>query len=107
MLRVTIREVRPGHEARLRAWLAELGDRADEVRETFRQEGVRHEQAYLVDGPRGLLLVYASEADDHDAARRAFEASTLPIDAEHRAVMGEALGATVGGPPVFDVRRPA
>ena len=102
MLNVRISEVKPGSEARLRSWLRELDARHAEVRETFRQETVRHEQAYLIEGARGLLLVYVSEAEDHDRARDAFEASTLPIDAEHAAVTGSVLARHLDVSPVFD-----
>ena len=76
----------------LRAWMTELGRRPDEVRATFRQEGVRHEQAYLLEGASGPVLVYAIEVEDMDAAQRAYETSTLAIDAEHRSVMNAVLG---------------
>jgi hypothetical protein len=41
VLHLTFRRVRPGQEAALRAWMTELAARADEVRETFNNEGVR------------------------------------------------------------------
>jgi hypothetical protein len=64
MLQVNIRRVRPDQVGRLREWLAELGRRQEEVRETFRNEGVRHEQAFVLAGADGPLLVYAIEVDD-------------------------------------------
>lgn len=101
MLKVTISRVRPGREDRLRAWLAELNTRLGEVRETFRNEGVRHEQAYLIEGADGLLLVYASEAEDHDHVMAAFAASTLPIDREHAAVMADVLAERMDVAPAY------
>ena len=91
MLRVVFRRVQPDKVDRLRDWLQELERRA-EVVETFRQESVRHEVAYLLEGEEGPVLVYAMEAEDFEQARAAFEASTLPIDTQHKAIMGEALG---------------
>lgn len=38
MLKVAFRHILPGKEERLRAWLAELSRRADEVRATFVDE---------------------------------------------------------------------
>lgn len=72
--------------------MAALGRRQDEVRASFRQEGVRHEQAFLLESASGPVLVYAIEVEDPDAAQRAYDASTLAIDAEHREVMAEVLG---------------
>ena len=102
LLKVSVSEVKPGSEDRLRSWLRELDSRGEEVRETFEQETVRQEQAYLIDGARGLLLVYVSVAEDHERARSAFEASTLPIDAEHAAVMEAVIARRLDVAPIFD-----
>ena len=102
MLQLTFRRVRD--EQALRAWMAELGMRADEVRATFRQEGVRHEQAFLMPTPDGLVLVYAHEVEDPDAAHAAYAQSTLPIDAEHRQRMTQALAEAVEPELLYDVR---
>jgi hypothetical protein len=104
VLRVSIRHVREGQLERLRWWLAELNRRRDEVRETFAQETVRHEQAYIVAAGEGHLLVYAMELEDEERARAAFQASTLPIDAEHRHVMDEAVGEPADAELLYDVR---
>ena len=69
-----------------------------EVRETFHQETVRHEVAYLVEGRDGPVLVYAMEAEDFERAAEAYGASKLPIDLEHR----EVLGAVLAGPADFE-----
>jgi hypothetical protein len=102
MLHLTFRRVRD--EAALRAWMAELGQRADEVRATFRQEGVRHEQAFLLPSPDGLVLVYAHEVEDPEAASAAYAQSSLPIDAEHRQRMAAALAEAVEPELLYDVR---
>ena len=95
MLRVVVRMVKPGQEQRLRAWLSELMRRQDEVRETFRQESVRHEQGILFSTPEGTALIYAIEAEDFGQLSEAYENSTLPIDSEHKKVMGQVLGDPV------------
>jgi len=92
MLKVTIRMVKPGEEERVRAWMAELMTRKDEVRETFKQEKVRHEQAILLPVEGGMALIYAIEAEDIDYVYEAYEKSTLKIDAEHKVIMGQVLG---------------
>ena len=66
MLKVAIHQVQPEKEHQLRDWLAELMRRQDEVRETFAQETVRHEQAYLLATSDGPMLVYAMEAADFE-----------------------------------------
>jgi uncharacterized protein DUF6176 len=104
VLRVSIRRVREGQLDRLRWWLGELNRRQEEVRETFEQESVRHEQAYIVDTADGHLLVYAMEVEDEEQARAAFRASTLPIDAEHARVMGEVLGEAADAELLYDVK---
>lgn len=104
MLRVSMRRIRPGKEDRLRAWLAELNSRADEVRETFRDETVRAEQAYIVAGDAGPVLVYVMEAEDFEQGSNAFATSRHAIDAEHKEVMGECLAESLDLLPVYDVR---
>ena len=93
MLSVTFYRVRDGQETRLRAWGSELMARADEVRETFRQEGVRHEKSYLVRTAEGWILIRVGEVEDWDKALAAYQESTLEIDAEHRSIMESALEA--------------
>jgi len=88
----------------LRAWLAELQQRSDEVRETFRNEGVRHEQAYVLETADGPVLVYAIEIDDPEAAQRAYASSTLPLDLQHREVMETTISGPLALEPLYDVR---
>jgi len=107
MLRVSIRRVRAGQVEALREWLAQLNHRREEVVETFAQEGVRHELAYLLDTGSGHVLVYAMELEDEERAREAFAASTLPIDAEHRRVMEAAVGEPAAAELLYDVQADA
>jgi hypothetical protein len=104
MLRISIRQVRADQVDRLRAWLAEVNQRQDEVRETYRQEGVHHEQAYLLEGKDGPVLIYAIEMDDPLQARLAFQNSQLPIDHEHAAVMREVLAGRVAAELLYECR---
>ncbi len=103
MLRVSLRRIKPSKEARLRAWLAELSTRADEVRATFVEETISHEQAFVLQTVDGPILVYAMEAADFDRGREAFARSTHAIDEEHKEVMGECLGDRVDVQPLYDV----
>jgi len=103
MIKVVIRKVRPEKETRLRDWLAELNVRADEVRETFKGETVRAEQAFIVNGESGPILVYIMEAEDFERGAKAYAESTHKIDAEHRSVMKECLSEPMPLAPLYDV----
>jgi hypothetical protein len=84
--------------------MTELGRRQDEVRATFANEGVRHEQAFLLESAAGPVLVYAIEVEDVEAAQQAYEASTLAIDAEHRQVMAAVLGPAAEVELLYEAR---
>jgi hypothetical protein len=91
MMKLAILRVKPEEEARLRSWMAELNRRRAEVLETFTNEGMRHEQAYLLRTSDGPVLIYAMEASDHDRAASAYQDSTFPINREHRQIMKQIL----------------
>jgi hypothetical protein len=91
MLEVVFRRVRPDKVDRLREWLREAERRADEIRQTFAQETMRHEIAYLIETREGPVLVYAMEAEDLEQAAAAYQGSALPIDREHHDVMADVL----------------
>jgi hypothetical protein len=77
--------------------------RAEQVRETFRGETVRAEQAYILPGDTGPLLVYVMEAEDFERGSKAFATSHHKIDAEHKDVMRECLGESVNVAPLYEV----
>jgi len=104
MLRVWISRIRPDKESRLRAWLAELGARADEVRATFLDETVRAELAYIIAGDTGPLLIYVIEAEDPERGSQAFANSRHKIDTEHKAVMHECLAEPLQLVPLYDLK---
>ncbi len=102
MLTVSFSVVREGQLDQLRAWGRELTRRADEVKETYRQEGVRQEASYLIETKRGWILVFAAELEDREKARAAYQASTLPIDVEHRRVMQATLSGAFEAEPLYE-----
>ena len=102
MLKVVMYRVKPEKEQRLREWLLELTQRRHEVRETFIEETVRHEQAYLITTSEGLILIYAIEAEDLERGQNAFLNSTHPIDLEHKQVMQEVLIEPVSAELLYD-----
>ena len=104
MLQVDIRRVADGEVDRLRWWMRELMRRRDEVVETFENEGVRHEMAYLIPTAEGPALLYVTEVEDPARASAAFRESSLPIDEEHKQVMRQVLGDLVEAELLYDVR---
>jgi hypothetical protein len=103
MLHVTFSRIKPGKEAALRAWLAELSAREDEVRLTFIDERVRHEQASILQLSDGPVLVYAIESESSDHGKGITDKSQHPIDEEHRQIMESCLGSRLEVPLLFDV----
>ena len=104
MLRVRFFRVKPDKIDRLRDWMEELHRRRDEVLETFAQETVRHEAAWLMETAEGTILVYAIEAEDLEQAQRAITENPLPIDLEHRAVMDEVIEVPIELEQLLDER---
>lgn len=103
MLRINVLRVNDEQLPALRSWMAELNARVDEVRETFVNEGTRHEQAHLVQTSDGPLLVYAVETEDVAAALAAYQASTLPIDLQHREVMSSVVAEVLPTEVLLDL----
>lgn len=104
MIRVAFRKIPANKVDRLKAWLAEAQSREDEVRETFRQETVTHEQAFLLKCANEDILVYVMEVEDPETANRAFQDSILPIDRQHREVMEDVVSETLEPELLYDVR---
>src|SRR5580658_1692341 len=93
MLRVAVHHVNPGQEDELRQWLAEAGGpRRMEALATLVGEGCTHEQAILIPGRDGPVLIYLMEVEDAERSRAAAHSSEHPIDADHRRVMQATLG---------------
>jgi hypothetical protein len=105
MLRVAFRQIRPDRVDRLRAWMLELEQRAGEVRQTFDNEGVQHEHAFLIESADGPVLVYAVEVADTERAERAYAESTLTIDLEHRRVMADVVAGDASVESLYELRR--
>lgn len=104
MLYVRTLRIHPDKIDQLRDWMKQLDKRADEVRETFTQEGVRHEQAHLLETSDGTLLIYAVECEDIGEALRVYEASTLPIDHEHREMLAAITAERLDMEKLLDIK---
>jgi hypothetical protein len=104
MLRVAIRKVRADHIDLLREWLGQAnGPRRQEALATLVDEGCRHEQAYLIDGADGPVMVYVMEVVEVGRPERAAEFSPHPIDADHKRVMSLALAGQVNAELLLDL----
>lgn len=105
MLQVAFYRIENDKVDKLQSWMAEAQDRTEEVRETFREETVRHEQAYLVEMAGGEhLLVYIMELEDPEAAQKAAQQSGFEIDRQHRQVMADVIQGKVEARLLLDVR---
>jgi hypothetical protein len=105
MLRVAIRSVNPGRADQLREWLAEVnGPRRAEAVATLVNEGCTHEQAFLIEGVDGPVVVYVMEVDHIDASEESARSSWHPIDADHKRVMEQALGDPIASELLLDLR---
>jgi hypothetical protein len=101
VLNLQFRKIKPEREGQLRAWFAELSARAAEVRATFRDEGVQHEQAFILPTAEGPVLVWAGQLNDPDQASRVFARSSHAIDIEHERVLSECLDGRIALSPVY------
>lgn len=96
MLRVAIRNVIPDEVDRLRAWLREVdGPRRQEAIATLIDEGCRHEQAYLIGGADGPVVVYVMEVEDIERSESVGRDSRQAIDTDHKRILSRTLGDPV------------
>ena len=65
------------------------------------------EIAYLLEGRDGPVLVYMMDAQDWDQARRAYQASTLAIDLQHREIMEEVSDGPAATEMLYECRMAA
>jgi hypothetical protein len=104
MLRVAIRRVNPGRADELREWLAEVnGVRREEALGTLIDEGCTHEQAFLIEGAEGSVVIYVMQVDDIETSKKAARSSEHPIDADHKRVMEQAVGDPVPSELLLDL----
>jgi len=89
MLHTTIARVDEDDVPRLRSWLALLSSRRSELRESYRQQGTRHELFFLIRTRRYPILVLVSEVENVERATESFFHSALPIDVEFKALFQE------------------
>lgn len=89
MLNTTIARVDEEDVPILREWLSSLATRRDELRESYRTQGTRHEQFFLVRTRRTPILVLISELENVEEGTRTFLASELPIDVEFKSLYQE------------------
>ena len=104
MLRVDVRHVHAEKVDELRNWLRTVnGPRRAEALVTLIDETCSHEQAFLIEGKDGPVVVYVMEVADVEQSRRAAELSSHPIDADHRQVMQRTVGDAVSSEVLLDL----
>lgn len=106
MLEIAFLRVKEDKVDILKNWMQEIRQREDEVLETFRNEGTRHEAAYLLEDAEGPVLVYAQETVDPERAHQAFRDSELPIDLEHRQVMQDVVAGRLEAEELLNLSTP-
>jgi hypothetical protein len=89
MLNTTIARVDEADVPRLREWLASLSSRRSELRESYRQQGTRHELFFLIRTRESPILVLISELADLEHGATSFLRSNLPIDVEFKTLVQE------------------
>jgi hypothetical protein len=105
MLRVAIHRVNPDRADELREWFVEVGGpRRLEALATLIDEGCTHEQALLIEGKDGPVVVYVMEVDDVEQSQRAARTSKHPLDKDHKRVMQDAVGDAVPCEVLLDLR---
>jgi len=80
----TCSKIKDGHLEDVRGWFKKLQDRKDETLESFRNEGVWLESAFLQEQDGQYYLIYYMRAEDIDRAMAVFQASSLEIDWFHK-----------------------
>jgi hypothetical protein len=85
-------KLKQGALPRVRAWMAEMAGRRDEVIATMRDEAVIHECYFLDHAQDGDYLVGVFTAENCERARQVFAASVHRIDAEHKQFQADAYG---------------
>ncbi len=89
MLHTTIARIDEEDVPRLRAWLGSLASRREELRESYRRQGTRHELFFLIRTRTRPILVLISELADVEHATRSFLRSNLPLDLEFKTLVQE------------------
>lgn len=102
MLNAVFARVEEDDLPRLRAWLGSLSERQDELRESYRRQGTRHELFFLVRTAQAPLLVLISEVRDLEQATTSFLRSNLPLDLEFKSLVQEISRFELGVELLYD-----
>jgi hypothetical protein len=87
-----------GNSERVRAWVASLGTRKDEVRAALAAEGIADEAVFFASERAGDFLYLYSRAPDLASAAAAFKSSSHAVDVEFRGIMAECLEVATAAP---------
>lgn len=84
-------KIKSGELDRVREWAIELTRREEEVLETFANEDMHVQSAFLEEADDGHYLIQYIRADDFDKVLEVAKNSQLPIDDYHKAFKTKAL----------------
>ena len=87
MLNATFARVSEEDLPRLRSWLAGLDARRDELAESYRREGTRHELFFVIRASPDPIVVLISEVADLEHAVSSFLRSNQPLDLEFKSLV--------------------
>jgi Family of unknown function (DUF6176) len=79
------------------------GPRRQEALATLFDEGCRHEQAYLIDGADGPVVVHIMEVEDVERSKVVGARSSHSIDEDHKVVLSQTLGDQVPAELLLDL----
>jgi len=88
---LTKQKIKPRKLSKVKRWMKDIQERADEATETLQAEGVYTELAFLEKTDSGTFLVTYMEAADLESAWEPFEESDREIDMELKQFMRECL----------------
>ena len=105
MLNATFARVTARDLPRLQSWLASLDSRRDELAESYRREGTRHELFFVIRMHPDPLVVLISEVDDLEHAVVSFLRSNQPLDLEFKTLVMDIAESESDVELLFDSQR--
>jgi hypothetical protein len=102
MLNATFARVAEQDLPRLRAWLAELPERREELVESYRREGTRHELFFVIRARPSPIVVLITEVADLEHAVVSFLRSNQPLGLEFKSLVQDIAAAESDVELLFD-----
>jgi hypothetical protein len=106
MLGVRFVKIDPAKVEQVRAWMAELGTRRDELQAALRQDTVREEKVFLLDAGTGPILVFVTDNADLAHAMRMRSENQTRIAQDYRVAMRSTVLGEIPAELIFEERVP-